>query len=394
MRVALEKIAYTAFRVCRIVCLFFALMVMSAVTDSVERGVRASLQGSALAFVSAVLLSLLFFLGVYSAIRFFALYDKHYVAKYGKEEASFLFLRRWEFWLFLIGTATLTFVSPLPFVISPLFTKSTTLLWHVALAFDACLVPLFLFSHRSAEKVRGKMKDPSQALGTRTLAARLFLLVFSYSFACGGFSLLFRVLSAASVWEGLGNKIFIVVALLLAAFLIPLYLRALLKRRSFLKKLKALCAKKKYKLSEIRKPFLSLFKETAGASFTVKADGKTYTCKLCGGINRGTAVLLGANGEGSKKYTFYFGRHFGRRNVSVELFSLCSYFDYSMETDGTKVLVFTNVPRRIIITEGKRTFLADSGDEIDGYKVYGASDFLAALERDTVTRSTRDKDDY
>ncbi len=390
MRVTMEKIAYAAFRVCRIVCLFFVLMVMSAVTDSMERGVRASIQSGTLAVASAVLLTLLFFLGVYAAIRFFALYDKEYVAKYGKEERSFLFLRRWEFWFFLVGTATLTFLSPLPFVLSPLFTKSTTLLWHVALAFDACLVPLFLFSHRSAEKVRGKMKATAQALGTSTLAARLFLLVFFYGFACGGLSFLFRLLSAASVWEGIGNKIFIVVALLLAAFLIPLYLRALIKRRSFLKKLKALCAKKKYKLSEIRYPFLSVFKETAGASFTVKADGNTYTCKLCGSINRGSAVLLGANGEGSKKYTFYFGR----RHFSVELFSLCSYFDYTMEAEGGKVLVFTNVPRRIILTEGKRTFLADSGDEVDGYKVYGASDFLAALERDTVRRSTRDKDGY
>ena len=59
---------------------------------------------------------------------------------------------------------------------------------------------------------------------------------------------------------------------------------------------------------------------------------------------------------------------------------------YSFEGEGQKVLIFTNVPKRMLFAEEKTVSHLDNGDTVDGYKIFSGLAFLAGLERNTLER--------
>lgn len=390
---AYEKIKYVIFRILRIVLYHFTLLVFTAFSESMLKNSLGSAFGSHLGGVLLTVSAALFFaVALFAVTRTFALYDPVGFLKYKEQRGILSFLYRWEFWLFLAGAVAAAFLVP----ISPLFVREwlkekAFTVWG-SLLYCAMLLPLFFLAHLSAEKHRksgGRFR--SEEGSAKALVSKLLFLTLLYFGASMMLPFLFAMLlTGFALLESGGARVMLALLILLAVITLPLYLRAWHKRRKFLSSLKALAEQKGYKLSPIRRPYLSLLKNTHGASFTVKANGKIYTCKLYGSVNRNNAVILSRGGSGLRKCALHFGKsHFGVYGASIfsaELFSLTFPFDYSFEGEGQRVLIFTNVPKRMLFADEKIVSHLDNGDTVDGYKIFSGAAFLAGLERDTLER--------
>lgn len=167
-----------------------------------------------------------------------------------------------------------------------------------------------------------------------------------------------------------------IIALLIYLFL--KYGRGIRARRRFMKGLKRVCRENKYRLTNVRKIYSSLFFGYEGANFTVEADGTAYTCKLVGIPHRKTPVYLDEEGELS--YT--------RRVLFVaEKISSLSYFfeaDKKLNKKFAKIIILTPNDQRAYATNGSEKRRLEYGDKVMGYGVYHASSFVNALERKCI----------
>ena len=155
-------------------------------------------------------------------------------------------------------------------------------------------------------------------------------------------------------------------------------IRALIKRREFLKKLDTVCRRQGIALSDIDLPYRSIFSTTETESFTVTVGGKRYACKLIGALKRGSPMGIFQNGEGAIATHVRFAR--------ITLFSRVTQFEFGFDSNDQKILIINPVPKKLYRTENGKTTELDNGDVVDGYKVYTASGFIGALERDSIDR--------
>ncbi len=155
-------------------------------------------------------------------------------------------------------------------------------------------------------------------------------------------------------------------------------LRAILKRRSFLKKLCELCQQKKIPLSAIDLPYRSIFQTTDHESFAVTVNGKRYACKLIGSTKRGAPMGIFRGGKGAIVNHFRFAR--------ITFFTRMTQFEFGFESEDQKILIVNPVPKKIYRSENGRNVPLDNGDVVDGYKVYTATGFLGALDRGSIDR--------
>jgi len=172
-------------------------------------------------------------------------------------------------------------------------------------------------------------------------------------------------------------QLLVVLAILLILIPSLVYSRKFRKRRKFIKALKKLCKEEKFELSPIRKSYN--FKTDEGESFTVKANGKTYACKLI------------ASKKKLSNTTFYEdGTYVTRGSVKpffrLEVARLDTYVNYTFESEHPKVIILNPTPKRIFVSHGGVTHELDVGDSVCGYKLYTGSSFLNALERDCIER--------
>ncbi len=393
MRPTFENVKYIIFRIFRIIGYYFLLMVFVAFSESVLKRSMYTALGFPLGPIFCTVFELLFFVvALYTLTRTFALHDTVCLVKYDQKRGLLSFLYRWEFWFFLSGILVAMFLVPFSPAPVRLILKDKASSPLGSLLFALILLPFFFLSHLSAEKRRRSVKKFAKEQGSGgALISKLLFLTFLFFAACVMVPFIFAMfLTGFTLLASGGAKAILAVFAILLLIILPLYIRAWRKRRKFLSSLKELVEKKGYSLSAIRFPFLSLFKNVKGVSFTVEANGKKYACKLYSSVNRNNAVILSGEGCGVRKFSFYFMKsHFsilGAHVFSAELFALSFHFNYDFEAEGQKVLIFTNVPRRMLYAEGDRVSLLDNGDLVDGYKIFSGSAFLAGLERDTLER--------
>lgn len=155
-------------------------------------------------------------------------------------------------------------------------------------------------------------------------------------------------------------------------------IRALIKRRDFLRKLDAVCRRQGIALSDIDLPYRSIFSTTETESFTVTVGGKRYACKLIGALKRGSPMGIFQGGEGAIATHVRFAR--------ITLFSRVTQFEFGFASEDQKILIINPVPKKLYRTENGKTTELDNGDVVDGYKVYTASGFIGALERGSIDR--------
>lgn len=186
----------------------------------------------------------------------------------------------------------------------------------------------------------------------------------------------------------------IVVVLLAAVFSLD-YIRAFWIRFRFFRKLKKAARIHNYKLSEIKYPYSSLFVDHDTSNFTVKANGKTYNCKLLCGVHYGYPMHFEEDGKGviirhiSLRFRIFAGAPFAKggylwQKLPADLMQLRTYFKYSFAGEGTKVLIVCPTPHSIYATAYDNMRPLDVNDKIYGYTLMTGSAFINALERDAV----------
>ena len=180
----------------------------------------------------------------------------------------------------------------------------------------------------------------------------------------------------ANLAGGVIVVLYVLIAILLAVavLLTVFYIRAILKRRQFIAAMKKICQERGAVLSDIEKPYLSVFFQQKGTSFTLKQDGKEYQCKLIAGVFRSSPIVFTDTGEGIRQDVL--------RIVRVNLLHVNTRIDYRMEGDGTKILIVLPVPDKIYVsTEGSMPRPADTGEVLGEYTLYTATGFLGVLDR-------------
>ena len=335
------------------------------------------------AWVGAAAALVLFFLLVRTATLYDRPLRKRYAESGGNRPLRFL-LCGVRFWAETAGFALLCLLLPSGW----LFAGLPVLLPDRGLCLALLLPLLFLLqlpARLSAFRAFGRMNESREPYAERK-AYRGALTRIALGCALGaiGAELLARL--CFGVWPALSTiltpgVLAVLLPLLGALLLLPpafRLLRAWRKRRSFLKKLKAVCAEKGYALSEIRRPYASLLFLTAGEDFSLQMDGRRYSCKLVCARRRGTPMTVRENGVCAFEHTI--------RLTKIELFTYETQIAFGYEAADKKVLIVNPVPKVLQKDEQTKTVPLDNGDTVGGSIVYAATGFLNALGRGRLGR--------
>lgn len=186
-----------------------------------------------------------------------------------------------------------------------------------------------------------------------------------------------------------------ILLIILGAFLVfkaVCWLRAFFIRVRFIGKLKKAAVRNGWMLSEIAHPYSSVFADHDGASFTVHANEKTYSCKFLSGIHYSYPMYFDEKGEGviihhiTMRYRAQFGWPFSWtwNRLPDDLMQFHTPFKYSFDGDGKKVLILSPTPHKIFAALGGQTKEIDVGDTVYGYTVSTGTSFINFLERNCL----------
>lgn len=184
---------------------------------------------------------------------------------------------------------------------------------------------------------------------------------------------LFRILRLADPW--------ILAAVLIGIVLLWYLIRgsvAVVKRRRLLQRLRTFCKENGYEMSGAQKWIRTLFFTDASANFTLQKGKTLYECRLISSLGRHSPLLF--REEGTVTCTHVL------RLFSLNLFHFDFTYDYRFEGTGTKLLILLPAPIEVFVSGYGVTQLAFPGSRISDYTIYGATDFLHALERNVIGR--------
>ncbi len=294
-------------------------------------------------------------------------------------------------------------------------------------ALKTALVAIFLIlaicatltAVKSWEK-EGRLSE-SESRKERKEYSRL-IIVTPIAYIVGGVGLgFFFPYLAAFVYLLMNVKALIALVLLIVIPIIFKYLRALRIRHSFIKKLRKLMHNKKCRITKIKYPYRSAFNVYKGESFTLSVNGKRYSCKLIGAPKKNMPFALLPNGYGTFVKIFRF--------FKIEVYSYNKNFRYGYESDLPKILIINPISKFLYTTEGVlgerdnserdmhiyttgstrnnanlkrirmlngeeaeftinggKTARLDNGDRVGDFKIFSATGFLNAIDRDCLDR--------
>ncbi len=209
-----------------------------------------------------------------------------------------------------------------------------------------------------------------------------------------------------------------------AVIIIPIifkYIRALRIRRKFIKQLIKHVKNKRCRISKIKHPYKTAFSIYKGESFTLSIHGKMYSCKLIGAPKKNMPFVLLPNGMGTFVKIFRF--------FKIEVYSYNKNFRYDYESPYPKILIVNPISKFLYTAEGAvgdrdgdgrdmhiyttgstrnngnlkrirmlngeeaeftvnggKTARLDNGDRVGEYKIFSATGFLNAVDRDCLDR--------
>ncbi len=187
------------------------------------------------------------------------------------------------------------------------------------------------------------------------------------------------IITVGNLGAGAIVFLYVAIAILIAilAVIASFYIRAIRKRKEFVQKLKKYCKEQNVTLSDIKKPYASVFVQHEGIDFTVERDGIVYDCKLTASIFPSSPMVFGDQGMGIRQDSL---RLFG-----VSILHLNTMIDYRMDnrpTENKKIVIVLPVPKNIYVSvDGCPPRPADTGENVGAYTLYTAIGFLNALER-------------
>ena len=221
------------------------------------------------------------------------------------------------------------------------------------------------------------------------------LIVFGYSLIAKVYismiALAIGILWLCGIW------VLVAAVCLLLISLVFRYARAIRIRRKFLKRLKKLCREEDITISEIKRPYRSLFTQKRGDfQFTVEMNGNIYACKMLGAMSKNMPMIFCDKETGYVKYGYQFR---GKETVFWR-----SWFTHGFEAPGAdrKILIVLPAPRQMFavhmhtlfatdnvtfISEGKGQRPLDNASVLYDVTVFSGSGFVNALKRDCLDKS-------
>ena len=187
------------------------------------------------------------------------------------------------------------------------------------------------------------------------------------------------IVTLANLGGGMIVFLYLFIALLvaIAVALAIFYIRAMLKRRTFIAALRELCKKKSATISDIQKPYLSIFTQHKGVDFTIECNGRMYDCKFVSSVFKNSPIAFADTGKGIRQDVL--------RVFRVNVLHMNTLIDFRMEGQGKKIVIVLPVPERIYVSvDGSTPCPADTGEVFGEYTLYTATGFLGALERDIL----------
>jgi hypothetical protein len=175
-------------------------------------------------------------------------------------------------------------------------------------------------------------------------------------------------------------------------------LRAISKRRKFLKALSDACASRHISMPRIQDPILSLFKRGGSEVFYITVRGKKYACKMVSAFKRGSIFRFYSDGVMANVHVMVlsilargrFGAGSGGlHRERTELWE--QQYDVSFDAeDAIKVLIFNPCSKIVELKHGDDNVPLDNGMSIGEYKFFTASGFTGAVARDCLDRKPND----
>lgn len=148
------------------------------------------------------------------------------------------------------------------------------------------------------------------------------------------------------------------------------------KRIGFIRALKRICRNNGYKLSKIKRPYLSILDVTETEDFTVEANGKVYVCKLLSGKRRSVPMIFSDDGTAS----YEFGLGFGK----AKIVNYYKSFSYELPDIGVKCVIVTHHPRKFFYETHGSTRPLYLGDRFGHYNLLHPDAFLRGVESNTI----------
>lgn len=288
-----------------------------------------------------------------------------------------------EFWIKAGVIAVIYLLLPLKCTLKPLAVVTNAATEKQKILCLAVLLPVLLvlavLAHLSAYKRWARNNNPKYYTEKRhrieTISAAAAYVsgasAFIVMFPVVG-PILLLVFNLLTVWH-----VVAFVVLLCVPFAIGLA-RAVLKRRSFLKRLNEVCAEKGYTISEIRYPYLSLFLYSGCESFTLTIGDKSYACKLVPARRRNIPIVLSANGELTFVYTISMRRAVINQRTKT--------YNIGFKSENPKILVINPVPKTVYELYAGKPREIDNGAVVGDYKLFAATGFLHAAELNVLDR--------
>jgi hypothetical protein len=343
----------------------------------------------------------------------FILYDptarRHFCKEPPKETGVFsewiFVLRSYEFLVeaavlallpLLFGTGV--YAHPLYFI----FKRADFGYFQLYILYLIFILPVFLLIEffmrvRTRRFWRGLTYDEAKDkhIDAVVLAFLSVLIIFGYSLVANVYISMIA-LTIGVLWR-YGLWVLLAAACLLLISLTFMYTRALRIRRRFLKRLKKLCREENITISEIKRPYRSLFtQKRSDFQFTVEMNGKTYACKMLGAMSKNMPMLFCDKETGYVKYGYTFR---GKETVFWR-----SWFTHGFEAPSAdqKILIVIPAPRRMFavhmhtlfatdnvtfISEGKGERPLDNASVLYDVTVFSGSGFINALKRDCLDKS-------
>lgn len=343
----------------------------------------------------------------------FILYDptarRHFCKEPPKETGVFsewiFVLRSYEFLVeaavlallpLLFGTGV--YAHPLYFI----FKRADFGYFQLYILYLIFILPVFLLIEffmrvRTRRFWRGLTYDEAKDkhIDAVVLAFLSVLIIFGYSLIANVYISMIA-LTIGVLWR-YGLWVLLAAACLLLISLTFMYTRALRIRRRFLKRLKKLCREENITISEIKRPYRSLFtQKRSDFQFTVEMNGKTYACKMLGAMSKNMPMLFCDKETGYVKYGYTFR---GKETVFWR-----SWFTHGFEAPSAdqKILIVIPAPRRMFavhmhtlfatdnvtfISEGKGERPLDNASVLYDVTVFSGSGFINALKRDCLDKS-------
>ena len=210
------------------------------------------------------------------------------------------------------------------------------------------------------------------------------VIMIPYMLAIAAVPFLFNVKDTLTI-------LFIIAAIILLLVFMK-NIKAFFKRRKFLRKLKKFCKKNKYILEDQRYMTRSVFKEHDGANFVIKVGGKRYACKMVASKTKGNPLYFTENGELYEVKTRSFNFIVSAKGMGAAMMNnmniskSATVTSFAFESEYPKLIIVNPVPARLFVGHPDHSMPIDVGSRVGEYRIYNASGFMNAIERDCVER--------